>query len=105
MGALDKRDDPRVLVLKTGTIRHSAAAAATECAVLNVSASGACLLVPSDAAVAERFELVLDCDGTNHHCRMVWREGARIGVEFVPQRADHASAGPRDSDVAESPPV
>jgi hypothetical protein len=99
MEALDKRQDARVLVLKTGSIRLGEGNAPIACAVLNVSASGACILLPSEVLIAERFELILDRDGTDHHCQVMWREGARIGVRFVPHGADHPVSGPRGSDA------
>jgi hypothetical protein len=88
MQALNKRQDPRALVLKTGTIRQGETKPTIACAVLNVSGSGASILIPTEITIAERFELVLDRDGTSHHCRMVWREGARIGVRFLPHGGD-----------------
>ncbi len=80
-----KRTDSRVLVLRTAIIRLSQDSTPIECAVLNVSTSGACILVPKDVLISDRFELILDRDGTSHECRMVWREGARLGIAFVPR--------------------
>ena len=79
----NKRQDARVLVLETGTIRAERDGAPVDCAVLNVSTSGACILVPKEVPLPDRFELRFDRDGTNHSCRMVWREGGRLGVAFV----------------------
>jgi len=81
----ENRTDSRVLVLKTGTIRAGQDKAPVKCAVLNVSASGACLLVPREVLIPDRFELSVDGGGTSHDCRMVWRKGARIGLAFVPR--------------------
>lgn len=89
MENVDKRKHTRVLVLKTGAIHRGHGEAPIDCAVLNLSASGACILVPNAIPVPPHFELVVDGDGQSHHCEVMWREGGKIGVEFVP-------AAPRD---------
>lgn len=87
----EHRRDDRVLILKSGRIRLGDMRA-IDCAILNVSQSGACLLIPRDTAVPVRFELVMDPDPTSRACAVVWREGARVGVTFAtrePTPEDH----------------
>ena len=82
MDFLDKRKSSRVLVLKTGAIRLHHGMVPIDCAVLNMSATGACILVPSGVSLPLRFELIVDREPRGHRCRMMWREGGKIGVEF-----------------------
>lgn len=79
--------DERVLVLKSGRIRLGGMRA-IDCAVLNVSPSGACILTPRDTAFPTRFELVVDPDPTSRACTVMWREGARVGVKFSTQESE-----------------
>ncbi len=53
------------------------------CMVTNMSDSGARLYSESD--MPPQFILSLSGDGVNvrHECRVVWRLGGEIGVEFV----------------------
>jgi hypothetical protein len=51
------------------------------CCIWNISDRGACLMVPSDLSLPERFDLVL------HEARrtgiVVWRQWPYIGIKFV----------------------
>ncbi len=78
----ERRRAPRELTLRTGRITTGRASPAVDCAVLDISATGAQLLVPKDAATPEEFTLVIDPFGNRRDCRVVWRNGARIGVSF-----------------------
>ena len=80
---LDDRDEPRVLVLKTGRIVCAGASSPIDCAVLNISASGACILVPPGVMVPTSFALAIDQDAAMHDCTVAWRDGARLGVRFA----------------------
>ncbi len=79
---LDQRRSARQLVLKTGSVRAAACAAPVACAVLNISGTGACILVPHHAEIPDSFVLAIDVDGTIRQCMMVWRKGPLIGLEF-----------------------
>lgn len=81
-GMGEQRQGERVLVLKSAHIRRDHEPA-IDCAVLNVSESGACILVPRNTAIPSRFELVIDPDPACRACVVVWRDDARIGVEFT----------------------
>ena len=78
----DNRRYPRDLVLKTGQI-HLADHTSVDCAILNIAPAGACVLVPDRADVPDHFDLRIDPDETLRPCRVVWRDGAKIGFEFV----------------------
>lgn len=84
MGAVDYSDQrrhPRHLVLKTGKL--DCVGGVVDCALLNISRSGACLLVPDSAAIPNSVDMIIDGDDLVRRCHVAWRAGARIGVAFV----------------------
>jgi hypothetical protein len=86
----EQRRNNRVLVLKSASIRCAGDMPAIDCAVLNVSPSGACILIPTNVTVPEKFILFVDPHGIRRDCNVVWRKGARIGVEFAPSAHEEA---------------
>jgi hypothetical protein len=48
--------------------------------LVDISAGGACLEVGPQAALPQRFELIHG--STRKRCRLVWKQGRRIGVSF-----------------------
>lgn len=48
----------------------------------NISEGGACVLISTAMALPEEFTLVLP-PNTSRRCRLVWRRGQKIGVEFL----------------------
>jgi hypothetical protein len=50
----------------------------------NLSAGGACVSLSIAKAIPAEFTLVLP-PNTARRCRLVWRSGERIGVEFLNQ--------------------
>lgn len=79
----ENRRDERLLTFRTGKISGVDQSDQIDCAVLNVSRSGACILVPDGIAVAEILELVIDREDAPRVCRRIWQEGSRIGLVFV----------------------
>src|SRR5690349_8990992 len=75
-----ERKDVRELTLLTGSIIAVGNRRAFECAVLNISKSGACLLVPNARAVPDAFELRLDRETARYACKVVWRSNNRVGI-------------------------
>jgi hypothetical protein len=71
----------RVLTFKTAKIRSVEFAEAIDCAVLNISEAGACILVPEALDLPQSFELTIDFGGV-HACEVRWRSGSRLGVTF-----------------------
>ena len=53
-----------------------------ECAILNVSQHGACILATAGARIEDRFALFIDGSEEPRHCTVAWREGPRIGVSY-----------------------
>ncbi|RAI39325.1 PilZ domain-containing protein [Rhodoplanes roseus] len=82
----EQRRSPRYLTLATAQI--AAAAGVLDCAVLNVSAGGACLLVNDAAAVPEVFDLLVDPERFRIRCALAWRTRHHVGVAFLPTESD-----------------
>jgi hypothetical protein len=54
------------------------------CALSDVSQSGARLVVMQDNELPEYFTLLLSATGrSGRYCKMVWRNGRELGVQFV----------------------
>ena len=78
----DGRRHSRALTLKTGKIRLMDRSDDIDCAILNISHGGACILVPAAAELPQAFRLTVDFGGGSHVCEVRWRSGSRLGVEF-----------------------
>lgn len=78
----EKRLEPREQTLRTGTIHAAEMASAIDCAIFDISESGACILVPAGAEIPDTFDLAIDPDRASRLCRLAWRAGSRIGVSF-----------------------
>jgi hypothetical protein len=86
----EHRQKPRRRVIKGGSIRFNVSSgsikfngeAGIDCRVRDLSASGACLEVVSHLGIPEEFVLVMPRDGLSQPCRVIWRKGLRIGVQF-----------------------
>lgn len=66
-----------------GQLQFEAGVPPRACTIIDMSESGAQLDVPGEPAVPYEFSLLIG--GNSHvrrHCRMVWRSGSRLGVEF-----------------------
>jgi PilZ domain-containing protein len=77
----EKRTIFRKRVLKTAQIVLSDKAPKLDCAVRNLSTTGACLQVSTTYGLPMSFDVVIE--GTRHQCRAVWRTDTNIGVMFV----------------------
>ena len=54
------------------------------CTVIDVSESGARIMVPSPAFLPKEFWLVLTKDGLRRrHCRVVWYTEAQAGIKYL----------------------
>jgi hypothetical protein len=79
---LARRRWPRMRTLKGARIVVPAGSS-IRCQVRDISEMGACLEFQSPAFLAQNFELVFDDpDWTPRPCRIAWRDGLRMGVEF-----------------------
>ncbi len=71
---------PSGLLSKSAKIILDARSPTLDCSVVDYSAGGACLELPRQATLPQRFELLYS--GTRKKCRMVWARGFRVGVAF-----------------------
>jgi hypothetical protein len=79
---VDYRKNARSLTLRTGKVHALRAPNSIDCAVLNISQSGACILVPDGTEISESFVLEIDHDRQVRNCKVAWRDGCRIGLKF-----------------------
>src|SRR5262249_17296207 len=67
-----------------------------ECALSDASQEGAQLTVSEPDALPERFILALSADGAAlRKCKVVWRTGNQIGVEFLKDSKKVANSPPK----------
>jgi hypothetical protein len=87
-------------VLKAGIIAFNGRHSTLPCTVRNISATGAHLRMHgSSASAPDTFELIVELDGLEASCTVMWRRGEDIGVRFegeprkiAPKRAQVVSA-------------
>jgi hypothetical protein len=77
----EKRAAFRKRVLKTAQIILSDKAPKLDCAVRNLSNTGACLQLSTTYGIPMNFDIVLD--GVRRPCRAVWRTDTKMGVAFI----------------------
>lgn len=77
----DNRTIGRKRVLKTAQIVLSEKAPKLDCAVRNLSDTGACLQVSTTYGIPANFDVVFE--RVRRSCRSVWRTDTKIGVTFV----------------------
>jgi hypothetical protein len=78
----EKRRHERVLTLKTADILFDKAGNARECAIVDISEGGACLLVETSLDLPDTFELTTHRDGLTRTCHVAWRSAHKVGVSF-----------------------
>ena len=77
----EHRVAPRRRVLKAGSISVGGGGA-IDCTVRNISETGAALEVVTPLYIPDRFKLIIQSDGLNRLCHIVWRKERRIGIAF-----------------------
>jgi PilZ domain len=85
--AAQAQDGPRKAtrrrVLKSGVIAFNDRFSALPCTVRNLSSTGAQLRVDGTLSVPNTFELLIELDGLEAQCEVVWRRDKEIGVRFA----------------------
>lgn len=74
------RRAPRLRTLKSGTI--SIDGVSLDCLIRNLSKTGACLEIKGTTTVPDAFKLVIKPESLFRTCKVMWRDGRRIGVSF-----------------------
>jgi hypothetical protein len=85
MVEVERRKVPRHRTLKAGLIAFNRAAT-IECRVRNLSPVGACLDVAGQIGIPDEFTLVVAHEHLKKKCRVIWRNPARLGVEFLAEK-------------------
>jgi len=83
----DRRRLPRRFINRVAKFQSGIGSLPRDCIVTDLSDSGARLY--SELEIPERFTLSLSGDGVDvrHECRVVWRLGGELGVEFTGRRS------------------
>ncbi len=68
--------------LKQATIAYGGRHLTIECVVRDLSATGARLVVEHAASVPDTFELLIELDGLEAQCEVIWRNRTTVGVRF-----------------------
>lgn len=79
----NRRSEPRRRVARSATISAHDAPSPVPCVVLDISRGGARLDVHHSANIPQRFRLVIDLEGTERTCEVVWRRENSVGVKFI----------------------
>lgn len=80
--ASNKRSGGRKRVLKSGIIAFNGRHSTLPCSVRDLSTTGARLSVEGSMNAPDTFDLIIELDGLEAPCAVVWRRGKEIGVRF-----------------------
>ncbi len=78
----ERRISPRIPTRRSARIDIKGKAP-IECLVRDLSASGARLEVPDVSQLANNFTLTIVGSWDRHACRLAWRKGNMVGVEYL----------------------
>lgn len=78
----NKRAALRKRVLKGARIAFNERSSTLSCTVRDLSETGARLRVAQGQAVPAKFDLIIDSDGFEASCSVVWRRNEEVGVRF-----------------------
>jgi len=79
----DARVAARRRVLKAGVVAYSDRHVTLPCTVRDLSATGARVRVEGSVTAPDTFELIIDIDGFEANCQVVWRKANELGVCFL----------------------
>ena len=86
-GQAEKRRLGRHRILKGGLVAVAGHHTAIPCTVRDLTEAGARLKLQDAAALLpEPFELIIEIDGFEAECRVMWRKGGDLGVSFLQTR-------------------
>jgi hypothetical protein len=77
----ESRVSPRQRTFKGGSI--SLPSGIIECVIRNMSSTGAKIELAAPIALPDTFKLIIKPEIITRSCKVVWRSGHRIGVQFV----------------------
>ncbi len=79
----NKRNSPRLRVLKQGKILLSNNITVIDCTLRDMSQTGAKLICPDAGAIPNEFRLVLPADRSMRDAKVMWRRPEMVGVQFT----------------------
>jgi PilZ domain-containing protein len=79
----DGRIAPRRRILKSGIAASNDRRLTVNCTVRDISDTGARLRIEGSMTVPDTFELIIELDGLEAPCQVVWRKGGEVGVKFL----------------------
>jgi hypothetical protein len=79
---IERRTEPRRHANIRGVARYGASAHEKPCTVSDLSTRGAGLSFASTFGVPSQFQLAIDGESHPRHCRVIWTDGKRLGVQF-----------------------
>jgi len=88
----ERRQHQRVAIKRVARIEAQIGGtqSARDCTVINLSENGARLFV-EDSDIPDNFSLLIIAENTTRHeCKVVWRLGGELGVEFVSLQSDQS---------------
>jgi len=79
---IERRAELRQHTNIRGMARYGACSNEKPCTVSDLSTRGAGLTFASTFGVPNQFQLLIDGETYPRHCRVVWTDGKRLGVQF-----------------------
>jgi PilZ domain len=79
----DKRRAPRRRVLKGAIVAYNDRRSTLSCTVRDISDTGARLRMGGSINAPDTFLLIIELDGFEADCRVVWRKAPDLAVTFV----------------------
>jgi hypothetical protein len=85
MDNVDKnaRAAQRKRILKRGILLMNARHTTLDCSVRDLSEGGARLVLDDASLAPDTFELMIELDGLEAPCQVVWRRRTEVGVKFT----------------------
>ena len=85
----ERRIAPRRRVLKGAQAAFNDRHCSIPCIVKNISETGARVRSEHVPSIPDTFDLIIDLDGLEARCEVVWRKDKELGVRFVgsPQKS------------------
>ncbi len=81
--ASERRTEVRNRVVRAAEVLLPDAGGAVTCVLADLSTGGARLLLPDNVQIPRAFRLKVDALAIDRACRMRWRRGTSMGLEFV----------------------
>jgi hypothetical protein len=80
----DARRAPRLKAIKAGQVIIVSTGTAVDCAIRNISATGALIRFEEPVELPEQVELVIVSHDIHVRANVAWQSGTEAGVEFEP---------------------